>query len=144
EFIGSAYSSSEPGQNSAAATSPKLHRTTPMPLTRGAHRCAARDEAARINAPGTVTLAAPFWMPASALSTGTYTLRATDRSASQGFRFVGPDVRRETGSRFKVGKSWSVKLQRACTHTVLAARSAIRLVVSLSCCASFGSRKRHL
>ncbi len=68
--------------------------------------------AARLDAKGTVSLAAPYGLPATALIAGTYSLRATDRSGSQGFRLAGPGVRLDTGSRFKGGQSWSVKLRR--------------------------------
>jgi hypothetical protein len=67
---------------------------------------------ARLNVTGTVDLVAPYGMPATALIAGTYSLRATDRSGSQGLRLVGPGVRLDTGSRFKGRKTWSVKLKR--------------------------------
>lgn len=84
---------------------------------------------ARLDAKGTLTLAAPYGMPATALIAGAYSLRTTDRSGSQGFRLVGPGVRVETGSRFKGSKTWPVKLQRG-TYAYGAGRSLRhRLVV---------------
>ena len=85
--------------------------------------------AARLNSNGTVTLAAPYGKPATAFIAGTYSLRAADRSGSQGFRLVGPDVRLDTGARFKGRKTWSVKLQRG-TYAYGAGRTLrYRLVV---------------
>jgi plastocyanin len=49
--------------------------------------------------------------PSSGLSAGTFRIKVSDRSATDGFRLAGPGITRSTGVKFKGAVTWTVTLK---------------------------------
>jgi hypothetical protein len=66
--------------------------------------------AARTKASASIAGSASSFKPSSGLSAGAFAIVVADRSATDGFRLVGPGVSKATGAKFRGTVTWNVKL----------------------------------
>jgi plastocyanin len=63
-------------------------------------------------ASATIAGSASSFRPSSGLSAGTFAIAVDDRSATDGFRLLGPGVSKATGAAFRGKVTWKVKLAK--------------------------------
>lgn len=66
--------------------------------------------APRTKATASITASASAFKPSKGLSAGPFAIVVNDRSATDGFRLVGPGVSKATGAKFRGAVTWNVKL----------------------------------
>ena len=64
----------------------------------------------RTKASASIIGSASSFKPSSGLSAGPFAIVVADRSATDGFRLVGPGVSKATGAKFRGTVTWNVKL----------------------------------
>ena len=66
---------------------------------------------AAAKATASIAGSAATFRPSSGLSAGTFAIAVNDRSATDGFRLVGPGMSKATGAAFRGKVTWTVKLK---------------------------------
>jgi len=83
---------------------------TAPPTTTSPTPAPAPTPTSRTKASASIAGSAGTFRPSSGLSAGAFAIVVKDRSATDGFRLVGPGLSKATGAKFRGTVTWNVKL----------------------------------